>query len=408
MKVCREKSHDRSECPEHPGLLRLNCHYRYAHCADDFIIKRLPKREDVVSRNTMNNTVKKQNTAAQQQPEVYGDAHPKSLLRAIMEEGEHLISLENQHVLYADQFDEITVLQLFRLAAKYESNPSRFSSPLQGKVLISAFYEPSTRTRLSFESAWHRLGGDIMSITDRSTTGIAKGESLADVGEMFNNYADCVVLRDTRAESLEEMLSSLRIPIINAGNGIMEHPTQAMADLYTIFKWRPALINKDVEEKDKIKIGIIGVEHKMRTVRSLLKIFSVFPQAFSEIHIFSTDPDEDESGFLEEMRDRGLNIIEGNKFEDVVSDLDVVYINAIAWVGDSFETYGAEFKLDASTSFKDDAIILHPLARGEELSTELDNTPHNWYFSQARGAVFVRMALLTCLVHRVGRVLDVV
>jgi len=188
----------------------------------------------------------------------------------------------------------------------------------------------------------------------------------------------------------------------------MEHPTQAMADLYTIFKWRPALINKDVEEKDKIKIGIIGVEHKMRTVRSLLKIFSVFPQAFSEIHIFSTDPDEDESGFLEEMRDRGLNIIEGNKFEDVVSDLDVVYINAIAWVGDSFETYGAEFKLDASTSFKDDAIILHPLARGEELSTELDNTPHNWYFSQARGAVFVRMALLTCLVHRVGRVLDVV
>lgn len=349
-----------------------------------------------------------QNTDRSQRPEVYGDAHPKSLLRAIVEEGEHLVPLENQHVLSADQFDEITLLQLFRLAAKYESNPDRFSTPLQGKVLISAFYEPSTRTRLSFESAWHRLGGDIMSITDRSTTGIAKGESLADVGEMFNNYADCVVLRDTREESLQEMMSSLRIPIINAGNGIQEHPTQAMADLYTIFKWRPVLINREVGEKDKIRVGIIGVPHKMRTVRSLLKIFSMFPQAFSSIYIFSNDDSEDETMLLEEMRGRGLNIIEDEPFDTVIPTLDVIYINAIAWVGDSFETYGKNFKLDAATPFKEDAIVLHPLARGDELSTTLDNTPHNWYFSQARGAVFIRMALLTCLVHRIGRVLDVV
>jgi aspartate carbamoyltransferase catalytic subunit len=362
----------------------------------------------VVTRNTSTNIRHNQNADRSDRPEVYGDAHPKSLLRAIVEEGEHLIPLENQHVLSAGQFDEITLLQLFRLAAKYESNPGRFSSPLQGKVLISAFYEPSTRTRLSFESAWHRLGGDIMSITDRSSTGIAKGESLGDVGEMFNNYADCVVLRDTREESLQEMMRSLRIPIINAGNGIQEHPTQAMADLYTIFKWRPLLVNRDVEESEKISVGIIGVPHKMRTVRSLLKIFSIFPQAFREVFIFSNDTSKDDSGLLEEMRGRGLNIIEGASFDKTVPGLDVVYINAIAWVGDSFETYGKEFRLDASTPFRKDAIILHPLARGDELSTDLDNTTHNWYFSQARGAVFVRMALLTCLVHRVGRVLDVV
>ena len=362
----------------------------------------------MVTRTTSTKIQHNQNADRRDRPEVYGDAHPKSLLRAIVEEGEHLVPLENQHVLSADQFDEITLLQLFRLAAKYESNPDRFSSPLSGKVLISAFYEPSTRTRLSFESAWHRLGGDIMSITDRSTTGIAKGESLADVGEMFNNYADCVVLRDTREESLQEMMSSLRIPIINAGNGVAEHPTQAMADLYTIFKWRPALVNRDVAEKDRIRIGIIGVPHRMRTVRSLLKIFSIFPQAFEAVYIFSNDDSEDESGLLDQMRERGLNIIDDVSFDKTVPDLDVVYINAIAWVGDSFETYGQEFKLDASTPFKKDAIVLHPLARGEELSTDLDNTSHNWYFSQARGAVFVRMALLTCLVHRVGRVLDVV
>lgn len=362
----------------------------------------------MVNDESSMNIQRNQNVDGNKRPEVYGDAHPKSLLRAIVEEGEHLLPLEKQHVLAADQFDAVTLLQLFRLAAKYESNPERFSSPLQGKVLISAFYEPSTRTRLSFESAWHRLGGDIMSITDRSTTGIAKGESLGDVGEMFNNYADCVVLRDTREESLQEMLHSLRIPIINAGNGILEHPTQAMADLYTIFKWRPALVNKTVKEEDKIRIGIIGVPHKMRTVRSLVKIFSLFPQAFREVVIFSTDSSEDDSGLLAEMRGRGLNITEGDSFDARVSDLDVVYINAIAWVGDSFETYGEEYTLNASTPFKEGAIVLHPLARGEELSPDLDNTTHNWYFSQARGAVFVRMALLTCLVHRVGRVLDVV
>ncbi|MEX2367844.1 MAG: hypothetical protein WD601_14675 [Pseudohongiellaceae bacterium] len=343
-------------------------------------------------------------------PEVYGNAHPKELLRSIIEEGEQLLPLENQHVLSADQFDDITLLQLFRLAAKYESNPDRFSTPLQGKILISAFYEPSTRTRLSFESAWHRLGGDIMSITDRSSTGIAKGESLADVGEMFNNYADCVVLRDTREESLEEMKNSLRIPIINAGNGVDEHPTQAMADIYTIFKWRPYLIEKEVPEDKRIKVAVIGVPHRMRTVRSLLKIFSIFPQAFSEVIIFNNgDHEEDDSGLIEEMKARGLNIVTPKKsFNETVPELDVVYINAIAWVGDSFETHGLEYRLDANTRFKEGAIVLHPLARGEELAADLDTTPQNWYFSQARGAVFVRMALLTCLVHRKGRVLDVI
>ncbi len=342
-------------------------------------------------------------------PDVFGNYHPKELLRLIIEDGEHLLPLENQHILSAEQFDQQTLLQLFRLAAKYESNPDRFSTPLQGKILISAFYEPSTRTRLSFESAWHRLGGDIMSITDRSSTGIAKGESLADVGEMFNNYADCVVLRDTREESLSEMMSSLRIPIINAGNGIDEHPTQAMADLYTIFKWKPALIAKDVPAGERVRIGIIGVPEKMRTVRSLLKIFSIFPQMFSEIHLFDNGEQDENSPFIQDLRAKGLNIIFAkDRFSDMVPELDVLYINAIAWIGDGFETYGSNFRLDKTIAFKENAIILHPLARGDELSPELDGTSHNWYFAQARGAVFVRMALLTCLVHRKGRVLDVV
>ncbi len=340
-------------------------------------------------------------------PDVFGDAHPKALLKRIQEDGDQLQVLANQHIVSVEQFDADTILQLFRLASKYESNPLRFNDPLKGKILISAFYEPSTRTRLSFESAWHRLGGDIMSITDRATTGIAKGESLADVGEMFNNYGDCVVLRESNEESVTEMTSTLRIPIINAGNGTREHPTQAMADLYTIFKWKPELLENN---GTKIKIGVIGVPSFMRTVRSLLKLFALFPDIFAEV-VLIHDSDESEiftPGQREKLEAKGLNLTISRTLDDILPTLDVVYINAIAWVGDSYEEHGTKFKLDKDSALKDDAIILHPLARGDELSTDLDETPHNWYFSQARGAVFLRMALLTCMVERTERVLDVV
>lgn len=343
-------------------------------------------------------------------PDTYGNAHPKALLRMIQEDGDYLTPIANQHVVTIDQFEPMTLLQLFRLAAKYESNPHRYTSPLQGKTLISAFYEPSTRTRLSFESAWHRLGGDIMSITDRSTTGIAKGESLGDVAEMFNNYCDCVVLRDTREESLYEMMSTLRIPIINAGNGIDEHPTQALADLYTIFKWRPDLVYKEIPEYERINVGVIGLPSRMRTVRSLLKVFSKFPQAFKKITIVHDDPNDvlfspDQK---EELEAAGLKIDVASHIEKVLPQLDVVYINAIAWVGDSYESYEDKLRLHKGLPFKENAIILHPLARGAELDTNLDETCHNWYFAQARGAVFVRMALLTCMVRRTSRVMDVI
>lgn len=350
-------------------------------------------------------------TFDRRRPDVYGDAHPKALLRSVEEDGDYLVKLSNQHIISSAQFSRDTLKQLFRLAAKYESNPNRFRTPLQGKILISAFYEPSTRTRLSFESAWHRLGGDIMSITDRSTTGIAKGECLEDVAEMFNNYGDCVVLRDNNGESLRQMTDSLRIPIVNAGNGSDEHPTQAMADLYAIFKWRPELLKDDVKPERRIRIGIIGVPSRMRTVRSLLKSLAVFNTAFREVVIIHDEASTDglfAPGQREELEKHGLTVETTTDLNSVLPSLDVTYINAIAWEGDSFETYGKSFVLNAQSPLKQDGIILHPLARGEELGKDLDNTSHNWYFSQARGAVFLRMALLTCMVERAERVIDVV
>lgn len=339
-------------------------------------------------------------------PDIYGDAHPKELLRLIPEDHDVLKGLANKHIVSAFQFNRETMEQLFRLAAKYESNPGRYSSPLSGKILISAFYEPSTRTRLSFESAWHRLGGDIMSITDRASTGIAKGESLQDIGEMFNNYGDCVVLRDNSENAVVEMMQTLRIPIINAGNGTDEHPTQALADLYTILKWRPQLMEKNPE---KIKIGIIGIPARMRTVRSLLTLLSRFSHAIEEIVIIHSEEAEEifYKNQEQDIKALGLNIRTETKLNAVLPELDVIYINAIAWVKDNYEVMGENLKLTSDSPLKKTAIILHPLARGDELCASLDETPHNWYFSQARGAVFVRMALLTCLTQRTDRVIDV-
>ncbi|MBD3669337.1 MAG: aspartate carbamoyltransferase [Gammaproteobacteria bacterium] len=336
-----------------------------------------------------------------------GIERPMSLLEHIPEDPEPLVELGSQHIVSVRQLNQDKMAQLFRLAALYETTPSLYQPPLTGKILISAFYEPSTRTRLSFESAWHRLGGDIMSITDPASTGIAKGESLRDVAEMFNNYGDLVVLRDNHNTAVYEMIDALRIPIINAGNGTDEHPTQAMADMYAIFKWRPELLYNDVPEEKKVNIGIIGVPSRMRTVRSLLLFLAMYPRGVKEVVIITSDEDEAFSeGQLEELESSGLKIRVSHELDGELPELDVVYINAIAWVGDSFETHGKSFKLGPDSPLKPGSIILHPLARGDELSTELDDTSHNWYFAQARGAVFIRMALLTTLSQRINQVME--
>jgi aspartate carbamoyltransferase catalytic subunit len=285
------------------------------------------------------------------------------------------------------------------LAAKYETAQHMSQSPLTGKILISAFYEPSTRTRLSFESVWHRLGGDIISITDPSTTGIAKGESYKDVAEMMNHYGDIVVLRDSNVNAIYQMMEALRIPIVNAGNGVDEHPTQALTDIYTIFKWRPDLITGDVKANKKITIGVIGVPGKMRTVRSLLTLLSLFSDAIKEVIVIANVDEVYSPGQREQLQEKGLKVREVKQLAPELPTMDVVYINAIAWVGDSYVELGKEYHLNADSPLKKDAIILHPLARGDELSTSLDGTPHNWYFAQARGAVFMRMALLSTIMR---------
>lgn len=330
--------------------------------------------------------------------DVQGFESPRSLMEAVDEDLVPLLELANRPVISARQFNIEQLVQVSRLAARFETEPQRINRPLTGKILISAFYEPSTRTRLSFESAWHRLGGDIMSITDPATTGIAKGESLFDVGEMLNHYGDLVVLRDSDEKAVYEMLESLRIPIVNGGNGIDEHPTQAMADIYTILKAHPELINPgEVAEDEQIRIGIIGIPGRMRTIRSLLLYLRLFAKGIEEVVIITESEEPFSDGQQDELQEAGLKLRVSDNLQAELPGLDVVYINTIAWVSDGYEEHGKKYQLDSSSPFKPGAIILHPLARGEELDRSLDNTAYNWYFAQARGAVFVRMALLSAI-----------
>ena len=347
----------------------------------------------------MNKSNPRLNKQLEEQPlDTQGFDRPRALVKAIDEDLAPLLDLVQRPIVSASQFSRDQIMQLARLAARFETQPQMITRPLTGKILISAFYEPSTRTRLSFESAWHRLGGDIMSITDPASTGIAKGESLYDIGEMLNHYGDLVVLRDSDEKSVYEMLESLRIPIINAGNGIDEHPTQALADIYALLKWKPGFFCKpDIDESDKVRIGVVGVPGRMRTVRSLLTMLGLFSHAISELVLISDEENPFSDGQRTELEETGLNIRLASSLDSELPGLDVVYINTIAWVGDDYEELGSRYKLDSNSPLKPEAIILHPLARGAELDRSLDDTPHNWYFAQARGAVFMRMALLSSI-----------
>jgi len=331
-----------------------------------------------------------------------GVERPRELYTALPDDREALADLSGRHLVSVRQLDRHSVLALCRLAAFIESMPPLHNDPLAGRILISAFYEPSTRTRISFESAWHRLGGTIMSITDPATTGIAKGESLEDVAEMFSNYGDMMVLRDNDSDSIYRMLESLRIPIINAGNGTDEHPTQTLSDLYAIFKWRPELA---LGTCDPVKIGVIGSPSKMRTVRSLLLSLSLLPEMVSDVYVINPEDDIWDTDQLEELEASGLRVHHVPNLK-VLPELDIVYINAIAWIGQTYEKLTGDLKLSAKSPLKKDAIVLHPLARGAELDVDLDDTPHNWYFAQARGAVFMRMALMAAVTGRTHLIVD--
>ena len=238
-----------------------------------------------------------------------------------------------------------------------------------------------------------RLDGKIISIPDSRTTGQAKGESIEDIGEMFNAYCDLVIMRHTETDSVDRILKNLRVPLINAGNGSGEHPTQALADWYALLKWNPKLAEPKPDHVPELRLGIMGTPGSMRAVKSFLLLAMLFKDHIRDVTVVSEMADPFGEDVPKDIAAAGIDYAVTNDVREV----------SIAFLGDSYKKLDARFKLDTESPLKKEAVILHPLARLDELSTDLDTTSHNLYFSQAHGAVFVRQALLMAVLGRLDR-----
>lgn len=329
---------------------------------------------------------------------------PRGLFDSTSVDLSPLKKLRGKSILSARQFTKELVIELSKLAAILENFEIAPYHVLDGKVAITAFFEASTRTRLSFESATLRLDGKCLSIPEGGVTGVKKGESLEDIGEMFNAYGDLVIMRHTETDAIERISQRLRVPLINAGNGSGEHPTQALADWYALLKWRPSLAGSDKPKvRKKLHLCILGTPGSMRAVKSFLLMSLLFSNEIKQITVISEMADPFGADVIKDIKKAGIKFVIDNDIQEHLPTCDIVYMNSIAFLGDSYKALDSRYKLDAKSKLKKDAVILHPLARLDELDTSLDDTPHNLYFSQAHGAVFVRQALLISVCGRLDR-----
>ncbi len=392
-----------------PHLRRIAALLRWVGDAAGILGEGFERKENLVTRMNNSQTQTSQSLTPHASNSCGLRAAPEALLDS--EQGRvdraPLDGLAGKSILNPRQFDRRTIVALSQLAARLETRNVEMDKPLDGKIAITAFFEPSTRTRLSFESAVQRLDGKVLSVPDGQVTGIAKGESLADIGEMFNTYGDVVIMRHPVTESIDEIRRNLQRPLINAGNGSGHHPTQALIDWYALLKWRPELRLPNCPESARIHLGIIGTPGSMRAVKSFLRLSLMFLGAVKKITLISELADPVGLDLTEPIEQSPIPIDITNDAQDVLPHLDVIYVNSIAFLGDSYRNLDSRYKLDGSSQLKSDAVIMHPLARNEELSVELDDTPHNLYFAQAAGAVFLRQALLAAVLDRLNRISDI-
>jgi len=241
----------------------------------------------------------------------------------------------------------------------------------------------------------------VLSVPDGRVTGVAKGESLADIGEMFNSYGDLVVMRHPQTDAVEAIQRNLVRPLINAGNGTGEHPTQALLDWYCLMKWKPAISLGTLRSDQRLHVGIVGTPGSMRAVKSFLRMALLFEDSVRRITVVS-ESDDPISPDLRPALDASQVEVECiGDLREVLPELDVVYINSIALLEGSYELLDRRFVLRRDSPLKKGAAILHPLARRDELAQDLDETEHNLYFAQAAGAVYLRQALLISILDRV-------
>lgn len=265
---------------------------------------------------------------------------------------------------------------------------------LSGHVLATLFYEPSTRTRLSFETAMKRLGGATLDLGSAEISSVSKGETLADTIRVVEGYADCIVLRHPREGAAAMAASFTSKPLINAGDGAAHHPTQTLLDLYTM---------KRESKLEGVKIALAGDLKYGRTVHSLVFALSMFN---AKIYFVSPPQLAMPEGIKNDLKAMGIEFNETEYLDDVIDDIDVLYMTRIqkerfADINEYNKVAGAyRIKAKYLTGVRDNFIIMHPLPRINEIDPDVDDTPYAKYFEQSFYGVPVRMALLLTLLGK--------
>jgi aspartate carbamoyltransferase len=301
-------------------------------------------------------------------------------------------------IISIDQFNKSDLKKIISTAKIMENNfrQKQQTELLRGNIMASLFFEPSTRTRFSFEAAMERLGGSVISTTGFAYSSIAKGETLADTIKTVDRYCDVIVIRHPEIGSAEIAAKSAQIPVINAGDGPGEHPTQALLDLYTIEKAKNSTHN--------LCVAMVGDLKNGRTVHSLVKLLIKYDKV--EFYLVSPNELKIPEKYIKFMNDNNIKFHEIESLDDAIKQCDVLYMTRVQRerfeTEDEYNKLKGCFILDAKIlkKAKKDMIILHPLPRVDEIATEVDNDPRAKYFDQVENGLYIRMALLALVLNK--------
>jgi aspartate carbamoyltransferase catalytic subunit len=316
------------------------------------------------------------------------------------------------HILTVSQFERADVEQLFSVADAMRpyAHRERMTRVLEGAILGSMFFEPSTRTRISFGSAFNLLGGEVRETTGFEHSAIAKGESLYDTARVLSGYSDIVVMRHPEAGSVAEFANASRVPVINGGDGANEHPSQALLDLYTI---RSELAGRD-RGLDGLRIAMVGDLRFGRTVHSLSKLLALFNRL--RVSLVAPEALSMPTEVVEALQAAGHEVLQTESLEQGIAGVDIVYSTRIQEERfaspEEADLYRGRFRLNQSVytaNCEPNTVIMHPLPRdsregARELDVDLNDNPNLAIFRQSDNGVLVRMALFALILDVADKV----
>ena len=311
------------------------------------------------------------------------------------------MDFSGNHILSIDQFDRSDIEKLFSVADNLEpfASKEKITRVLEGAILGNMFFEPSTRTRISFGASFNLLGGNVREITEVGSSSLAKGESLADTAQVLSGYSDIIVLRHPENGSVQKFAEASRVPVINAGDGSNEHPSQALLDLYTIKKE----LSQNKKNLDNLRIALVGDLKYGRAVHSLCKILS----KYSNIKMDLVSPEELQlpEDLLNQLTDAGVSVNQTENLEEGISEVDIIYVTRVQEERfnnkEDANKYRGLLSLNQSiytANCEPNTVIMHPLPRdsrsdANELDRDLYANPNLAIFRQADNGVVIRMAM---------------